>query len=155
MAPSLVCFPPSPFRVPHAYFFIPSRFVSFQVVPPVPVTLASPLDSGRGLHQNKGRDTFDFWYDKYHVPDTTEGTLTASPVFHQASQTATTLSTPTPANPPVAADPGQDSGLVLEPPSSTPSSGSHLSSANAGIALASHGTVLMALTGLLATVLAF
>lgn len=76
------------------------------------------------------------------------GTWTPTPVLHQASQTATTTSTPSLAKPELGADPGQDSGSESQP--------SPTHSANAGIALASHGSVLgMALTGLLATVLAF
>ncbi|KAF8480279.1 hypothetical protein DFH94DRAFT_468542 [Russula ochroleuca] len=115
------------------------------------LTLASPLDLGGTLHQNKRRDGYPAEEFKYHVP----GTLTTSAVSHQVSQTTATLSTPTPANPKVAADPGQDPGSVSEP-SRNSSSGSNLSSANAGVALASHGTVLsIALTGLLATVFAF
>ncbi|KAH9992293.1 hypothetical protein BJV77DRAFT_1002928 [Russula vinacea] len=92
----------------------------------------------------------------YFEKSASEPTFTASPVFHEESQTPTTLSTPTPVNPQVDADPGQDSGSAPSPPPApTPPSGSHLSSANAGVALASHGTVLVALTGLLGTVLAF
>ncbi|KAH9992294.1 hypothetical protein BJV77DRAFT_1002931 [Russula vinacea] len=103
-----------------AFFLIMGHLLS--------LTLASPLDSGRELQQNK-RDTFPFYADKYRV----SGNSTSSPV-----QTTATLSTPTP-------DAGQNSG-----------SGSHLSSANAGVALASHGTVpSIALAGLIATVLAF
>ena len=68
-----------------------------------------------------------------------KGTWTATP--YRASETAAAASTPTPVNQQVGADPNQ---------------GTELSSANAGVALTSYGSGLtMALTGLLATVLAF
>jgi hypothetical protein len=68
-----------------------------------------------------------------------KGTWTATP--YRASETAAGASTPTPVNQQVGADPNQ----LTE-----------LSSANAGVALTSYGSGLtMALTGLLATVLAF
>ncbi|KAH9992292.1 hypothetical protein BJV77DRAFT_1002924 [Russula vinacea] len=98
------------------------------------------LLSGGPSYQNKRQCRL--WECKFGMPGVI-GTWTPSPALHQVSQTATTLSTPTLVNSQVAADPGQDSG-------------SHLSSANVGVALASHGTLLsMALTGLLATILVF
>jgi len=88
-------------------------------------------------------------------PPIAVGTWTPSP--YQPSETATAASTPTPVNQQLGADSTQSTGSVLEPSSAFPS-GTKSSSANAGVALASHGSGLglgIALTGLLATVLVF
>lgn len=86
------------------------------------------------------------------VPAVAKGTWTAVP--YQPSETATAVSTPKPVKQ-LGTDPKQGTGTVLEPSPALPF-GAESSSANAGVALASHGSGLaMTLTGFLVTVLAF
>jgi hypothetical protein len=81
------------------------------------------------------------------------GTWTPKP--YQSSETATAASAPTPVKQNLGTNPTQGTGSVLEPSPALPS-GTESSSANAGVALAFHGSGLgIALTGLLVTVLAF
>lgn len=114
------------------------------------LTLASPLPSD-GLYKR--------YCIKYACrldddpPPVAVGNWT--PVPYQKSETPTAVSTSTPVNQQLGADPTQGTGSVLEPSSALPS-GARSSNANTGVALAVHESGLgIALTGLLVTVLAF
>lgn len=80
---------------------------------------------------------------------------TWTPAAYQPSETVTAASTPTPVNQKLGADSKQSTESALEPSPPSPSGTESNKSANAGVALAFHGSGLgIALTGLLATVLA-
>ncbi|KAF8500209.1 hypothetical protein F5888DRAFT_1680126 [Russula emetica] len=145
----------------HSFQFPTPRFVCFMrslslllplllvVGQILSLTLASPLASD-GMYKRFCR-FYACRVDGEPAGPPAVGTWTPVP-YHPS--TATAASTPTPVKQKLGAD-KQSTDSVLEPSPAVPFA-TESSSANAGVALASHGSGLaMALTGLLATVLAF